>query len=185
MYGIDVLDETLTVSLKRGDARAFEMIYRKYWRQLFVYVYQQLGSKEESKEILQDLMLSLWQNREESNIQNLKAFLFIAARNLVNMRIRREINVRKYQEYKLMQEVFETIESDFSLQESDLMRAIESALEKLPEKTALVFRLNKLDHLSIDKIASQMGLSDKAVKYHLTKSVKVVKAHLRAYLSEN
>lgn len=175
----------LMIGLRNGDAFAFEAIYRRYWRQLFVFVYQQTGSGEEAKEILQDLMLSLWQKRADSNIYNLKAFLFIAARNLVNMHFRKEINLRRYREYQLMQEVFESIEADYDVNEKDLLEAIENALEKLPEKTASIFRMNKLNHVSINKIAVHMGLSDKAVKYHLTKSMKMVRKHLARYLSDN
>ncbi len=185
MHGSEVTDETLLNNLKEDDPRAFEAIYRRYWRQLFVFVYQQIGSKEEAKEVLQDLMLSLWQNRAESSIHNLRSFLFIAARNLVNMHFRREINLRKYREYQLMQEVFENIEVDYVINEKDLRKAIDGALEKLPEKTASIFRMNKLDDVSVNKIATHLGLSDKAVEYHLTKSMKAVRKHLQRFLSDN
>ncbi len=185
MQGSEVTDETLLKDLRNNDPRAFETIYRRYWRQLFVFVYQQIGSKEDAKEILQDLMLSFWQNRAESNIYNLRSFLFIAARNLVNMHFRREINLRKYREYQLMQEVFESGEVDCLINEKDLRKAIDGALEKLPEKTASIFRMNKLDHVSINKIAVNMGLSDKAVEYHLTKSMKAVRKHLERFLTDN
>ncbi len=185
MYGKEVTDEVLMNSLRNDDARAFEAIYRRYWRQLFVFVYRQIGSTEEAKEVLQDLMLSLWQNRSDSNVYNLRSFLFIAARNLVNMHFRREINLRKYREYQLMRDVIESVEADSAVNEKEILAAIENALQKLPEKTANIFRMSKLDHVSINKIASRMGLSDKAVKYHLTKSMKLVREHLNKHLSDN
>lgn len=185
MPGSEVTDEILMDRLRNDDASAYEAIYRRYWRQLFVFVYQQIGSAEDAKEVLQDLMLSVWQKRAEANVYNLRAFLFIAARNLVNMHFRKEINLRKYREYQLMQEVFESVEADCIVNERDLLEAIENALEKLPEKTANIFRMNKLDQVSISKIAIDMGLSDKAVEYHLTKSMKVVRKHLQRYLSDN
>ncbi len=185
MYGSEVTDETLMNSLKNDDSRAFEAIYRRYWRRLFVFVYHQIGSKEEAEEILHDLMVSLWVNRSDSDIDSLRLFLFAAARNLVNMYFRRQINLRKYKEYQLLQDVADSIEADYALNEKELMKAIENALEGLPEKTASIFRMNKLDRVSINKIAIQMGLSDRAVKYHLTKSMHMVRAHLERYLSNN
>jgi len=185
MYDSEVTDETLMSNLKNDDSRAFEAIYRRYWRRLFVFVYHQIGSKEEANEILQDLMVSLWLNRSDSDIHNLKLFLFIAARNLVNKYFRRQINLRKYWEYQLMQDVADSIEADYAVNEKELMKAIENALEGLPEKTANIFRMNKLDKVSINKIAIHMGLSDRAVKYHLTKSMHMVRAHLERYLSNN
>jgi RNA polymerase sigma-70 factor (family 1) len=178
-------DDRLVKLLKHDNSSAFEAIYNRYWRQLFVFVYQQIGSKEDAKEILQELMLSLWQNRHVSEIQNLKAFLFIAARNLANKHFRKEINLRRYREYQLMQEVFENMDTDDIFDERQLSGAIEKALERLPEKSASIFRMNKLDEVSVKKIALQMGLSDRAVEYHLTKSMRVVRKHLQQYLSEN
>jgi RNA polymerase sigma factor (sigma-70 family) len=185
MYDSNVTDEILMSNLKDDDSRAFEVIYRRYWRRLFAYVYKQIGCKEEANEIIQDLMGSLWLNRSDSNIQNLKLFLFVSARNQVNMYFRRQINLRKYREYQLMQDVAYSIEADYAVNEKELMKAIENALEVLPEKSAAIFRMNKLDKVSINKIAVQMGLSDRAVKYHLTKSMHMVKVHLERYLSDN
>ncbi len=178
-------DIALLILLKDSDPCAFETIYRRYWRPLFVYVYRQIGSTEDTKEILQDLMLSIWQNRETSEIHNLKAFLFIAARNLANRYFRREINLRKYMEHQLMQEVFESSNNDDIVNETQLSEAIEIALGRLPEKTALIFRMRKLNNVSIQKIATQMGLSDRAVEYHLTKSMREVKKHLQKFFSDN
>jgi RNA polymerase sigma-70 factor (family 1) len=178
-------DEELVLLLKGNDSSAFEAIYRRYWRQLYVFVYQQIGSKEDTKEIIQELMLSLWQNRQVSTIQNLRAFLFIAARNQANKYFRKEINLRKYREHQLMQEVFESMDTDEIFNERQLSVAIEKALERLPEKTAIIFRMNKLDNLPVKKIATQMGLSDRAVEYHLTKSMRVVRKHLERFLSDN
>lgn len=178
-------DESLLAQLKNNDSYAFETIYNRYWYQLFVFIYRQIGSKEDTKEIIQELMLSLWQNRTESKIHNLRSFLFIAARNLSNRHFRKDINLRKYREYQLMQEVSESAEADDILNEKQLSEAIEKALERLPDKTANIFRMNKLDNVSVKKIALQMGLSDRAVEYHLTKSMRVVRKHLQKFLSDN
>lgn len=178
-------DKSLLILMKEDNADAFETIYRRYWRQLFVYVYQQTGSQEETKEIIQELMLSLWQNRAESDISNLKAYLFIAARNLANKYFRKEINLRKYREYRLMQEVYDHGGAEEIVSENQLSEAIEKALQQLPEKTAMIFRLNKLADVSVQNIADQLRLSNRAVEYHLTKSMRVVKRDLQKFLSEN
>ena len=181
----DLTDAILVDLLKTGDPLAFEQIYKRYWRQLFGLVYQQLGSKEDSEEIIHDLMLSLWQNRGHSNIQSLRIYLFIAARNLTNKFIKSQINLRRYREYQLLHEVFETVDSDENLTITELSDAIEQVLKKMPEKTAAIFRMSKMDEIPVKKIASQMDLTDKAVEYHITKSMKILRQHFQDFYSNN
>ncbi len=178
-------DEVLVDLLKQDDSSAFETIYRKYWRQLYGFVYMQLGSKEDTEEILHDLMLSLWQNRKSSQIQNLRIYIFISARNLTNKLIKSQINMRKYREYQLMHEVMESTNTDEIYNINELSVVIEKVLKKMPEKTATIFRMSKIEEIPVKKIALKMDLSDKAVEYHITKSLKMLRQYLQNFHSDN
>jgi RNA polymerase sigma factor (sigma-70 family) len=181
----DLTDELLVDLLKSNDPDAFKIIYQRYWRQLYSFVYQQIDSKEDTEEILHDLMLSLWQNRGQSQIQHLRIYLFIAARNLTHKFIKSKINLRKYREYQLLHQVFESNNSDEIFNINDLSTAIESVLKKMPEKTATIFRMSKIDELPVKKIALKMDLTDKAVEYHITKSLKMLRQHLQDFHLNN
>lgn len=178
-------DELLISLLKRSDTAAFETIYERYWRPLYSFVYLQIGSREDTENIIQELMLSLWQNREQSEIRNLKTFLFVAARNLTNRHFRGQINLRKYREFQLMCEISEQIDTDEIFNENQFADAIEKALKQLPEKNATIFKMNKLDDISVKNIASQMGISDKTVQYHIYKSMKMLREQLHRFNSDN
>jgi RNA polymerase sigma factor (sigma-70 family) len=178
-------DIDLVDLLKNDDSVAFEVIYRRYWRSLFGFVFQQLGSKEDSEEVMHDLMLTLWQNRGYSNIKNLKIYLFIAARNLTNKFIKSQINLRKYREYQILHEVFESSSTDEIMNISDLSEAIDKVMKQMPEKTAMIFKMSKIDEMPVKKIALQLNLTEKAVEYHITKSLKTLRLHLQNYTSDN
>ncbi len=66
-----------------------------------------------------------------------------------------------------------------------LAQAIEKVLRKMPEKTALIFRMSKMDEMPIKSIASKMELSEKAVEYHITKSMKLLRHQLKNFHSDN
>ncbi|MFN4146177.1 MAG: RNA polymerase sigma-70 factor [Runella sp.] len=178
-------DNILVDALQNGSAEAFEAIYRRYWRPLYGYIYQQLGSKEEAEEIVHDLMLSLWQNRSQIDIRQLQVYLFVAARNLTNKYIRSQINLRKYREYQILHEVLENIPPDQIENSDDLAQAIEHVMKQMPEKTARIFRMSKIEELPVKQIASTMQLTEKAVEYHITKSLKMLRQHLQTFYSDN
>ena len=178
-------DDQLVDLLKSDDPAAFELIYRRYWQSLYGFAYQQLGSKEEAEGIVHDLMLSVWQNRHQVRIQNLRIYLFTAGRNLTNKCIRSQINLRKYREYQLMHEVWEHFAPGEIDSTDELLAAVEKVLDQMPQKTAAIFRMSKFQEMPVKTIASQLDLTEKAVEYHITKSLKMMRKHLHRFQSDN
>lgn len=185
MQYVQLPDEALVDLLKKDDAVAFQVIYQRHWRQLYGFVFLQLGTQEDAEEIIHELMVRLWQNRQQSHIQNLKMYLFIGARNQTNKFIKGQINLRKFREHQLLHEVMESYDTEDIINRNDLSRAIEEVMKRMPEKTAQIFKLSKIDELPVKKIAEQMNLSEKAVEYHITKSLKMLRQHLQDFSSNN
>src|SRR5689334_21843027 len=67
---------------KKGSKEAFEEVYNTYHLQLYYFVRKITGNPEEAEDITSETFVKLWQlcARFET-LQNIKAFLFIAARN--------------------------------------------------------------------------------------------------------
>jgi RNA polymerase sigma-70 factor (ECF subfamily) len=64
-----------------------------------------------------------------------------------------------------------------------LADALEQGMERLPEKTKAVFMLNRLQGKSLPEISKALNLSEKAIQYHLTKSLKELRLHLKDYIT--
>jgi len=62
----------------------------------------------------------------------------------------------------------------------ELNAIIEKAIRELPEKTQIIFNLSRTENYTVKQISESMHLSEKAVEYHITKSLK----QLRFYLKE-
>lgn len=55
-------------------------------------------------------------------------------------------------------------------------------MEGLPQKTKKVFQLNRLEGRSVPEIANVLNLSEKAIEYHLTRSLKHLRVHLKDFM---
>ena len=163
---------------------AFEKVYGRYWARLYGYALHQLSVREEAEQVVHDVFEALWARRNEAIITQLDVYLMVAVKYAVNKCIRSRITFRKYQEYLVYQQIQQN-QAEESVQFNDLNRAIDEALRQLPEKSALVFRMSRLENRSHEDIASVLQLSTKAVEYHLTKSLKHLKSQLRPYVSDN
>jgi RNA polymerase sigma factor (sigma-70 family) len=73
-------DKELISAFKQGDQNAFRQVYALYYRQLYYFVRNMTNSPEDSKDIVSETYLKLW-NRCGSfeTLTNIKAFLFISA----------------------------------------------------------------------------------------------------------
>jgi RNA polymerase sigma-70 factor (family 1) len=178
-------DEDLVLALMAGDMLAFEFIYKKYALKLFKIAYNQLGSQEDAEEIVQELFSSIWKKRMDLNIRKLEVYLVVAVKNKIYDSISSRINFRKYQEYVILKEVYENNDTLDVVNFNQLKEAVDKILSMLPEKTADVFRRSRFENQPIKEIASALDLSEKAVEYHITKSTKFFKEHLRDYTSYN
>lgn len=178
-------DEQLVLLLQEGKMSAFEEIYLRYWYKLYCIAYNQTGVQEEAKELVQEVFLSLWKRRAEVKILHLDLYLTLAIKNQVYDYIKSQISYRKYQEYLIFQEIRQHNGTDEIVNFLELANAIEKALSRLPEKSAEVFRRSRFENQSVKEIARELNLSEKAVEYHITKSLKFLRSNLSMFQSQN
>lgn len=172
-------NEHLITSLQQGSEEAFTVIYRRYWYKMFLVAYRKLQDKAAAEEIIQDIFLRLWKERNTAKINNLDYYLFTAVRYEVISQIRSNVSRGTYagsaSDFDSLSEC--NTENQMALKE--LLSQIEKGLHDLPEKSGEIFRLYKLENWSINRIATHFGLSEKAVEYHITKATKSVRNHLK------
>lgn len=168
-------DDQLVAALAADDRGAFTELYNRYWHVLYQLACQKLRDKEMAEELVQELFISLWTKRRTASIRDLKPYLFTALRfsiiNHIESRLVHERFVAYYESF-LRQPSTASVNT---LELEDLTQAIETSLRNLPEKTQQVFRLSRFEQQTIPEIAQHLGLSEKAIEYHLSKALKTVR----------
>lgn len=172
-------DESLAGLLHRGEMRAFEAIYRRYWRRLFIAAYQRIGSRELCEELVQDIFTGLWNNRDKVHIQNLQTYLHTSVRYRVIDHIHREMTRKAALGQREQVMADNCTEEDVLL--DDLNGALQREISKLPTRCQLVFKLSRENNLSIKQVASELGVSEKTVENQLTKALKLLRMNLRHF----
>ena len=178
-------DAELICLLVESNQKAFEEIYNRYWFKLFGVAYHEMGSREDAEELVHDLFESLWNKRHQAVIHHLGSYLVVSIKHLAINLIKSKITQRRYQEYLIMHELHQAESTEETVYFVDLSKAIEEAMKKLPEKTCEVFTLSRFENQSVKSIACQLGLSNKAVEYHITKSLRLLQQELKSYQSDN
>jgi RNA polymerase sigma-70 factor (ECF subfamily) len=179
----DYTDCELLLAIRNNDEDAFTEIFRRYFEKVRGMTYARVRSEDVTQEIVQNIFITLWDKRATLSISHLHAYLYTAVKNRVLNYIESQIVRKKYWDYykQFVPNQEDVTENDIEVH--DLMKAIEKAMEHLPEKSKRVFRLNRLEGHSIQEIAGILNLSHKAARYHLTQSLKKLRRHLKDYTS--
>jgi RNA polymerase sigma-70 factor (ECF subfamily) len=173
-------DRQLIDLLKAGDETAFAEVYDRYAENLAGFASSKLYSLEDARDIIHDLFVKLWEDREQLNITSgLKPYLFTIARYRIIDKIRRNIT---REEYAVMVQSLSTnhqpgVEQQIAAKE--LQQSIEKSLDELSPRIKEIYQLSRDEHLSISEIAEKLNLSEQTVKNQLSTALK----HLRQSLT--
>lgn len=77
-------DADLVAYLRNGDENAFIEIFNLFQRNLHIHAYQKLGDFEQAKEIVKELFLTFWKQRQDiPQTTKIEAHLYTTTKNRI------------------------------------------------------------------------------------------------------
>lgn len=170
----EISDQQLMELIRQDDRNAFDQIYKRYWKKLFMYAGKVVRDEDEAQDIVQDIFVSLWQRRrEELCINSLSSYLHGAVR-YKGLRYVRS-NLTKHNYLSSLQNFFETgsdmLNEQLDVKELNLL--IHDQIGQLPPKMKEIFILSRIEQLSHKEIAERLNISDKTVKKQINRSLNI------------
>lgn len=157
-------DQELALLLQKGCHAAYAELYQRYFRLLFVHAYKRLGDKEQAKDIIQELFISTWENRNTFSLKSSFAGYFFKTVNnrIVNHYLHENVKEKYASHFVSFVSNIET-RSDYLIREKQLAALIEKEIQQLPAKMRQIFELSRKEYLSHKEIAEQLSLTEKTV----------------------
>lgn len=171
-------DETgLLNLLSTGSVDAFEIIYRKYSQSIYSNILKIIRQPEKAEEILQDVFVALWENREKINThQSVAGWLIVVSYNKSITLLQKQVKDKLLLIGELPENVPDNMEMDGAVIEHQI-GIINEAIQNLPDKRREVFSLCKLEGKTIEETAQILDISFNTVKSHLQAATKYVKSY--------
>lgn len=161
--------------------KAYKDLFDLLFPSLYRFAYSLLKSKEQAEEVASDVMITLWYDRQTLiNIENIKVYAIVIARN-------KSLNILKKQSKNEILSL-EDINVDLVLNSptpeqllinEELKGKLERAVQSLPTKCKLVFKLIKEEGLSYKEAAEILNISVKTVDAHLVTAIKKLTSSLQ------
>ncbi|NNF35020.1 MAG: RNA polymerase sigma-70 factor [Saprospiraceae bacterium] len=148
----------------------FKEVFKTYYNPLVNFASNIIGEKD-AEDVVQDVFLKIWHQKDEIFINSPKSFLFRAVYNKCIEKIRRLKVEKDYLDTVITKSTainaIEEVADTFMLKEK-----INKSLRQLPPKTREVFVLAKVNGLTYREIAEEMKISVKTVENHMSNAFK-------------
>ena len=162
------------------DESAFNELYRQQFGKLFQFAYSFLGDKEPAEEIVNDIFLKVWLNRKDmGQVLNIQVYLYVTVKNACLNYLRgtsskqlKEVNIAEAYYFHL------SVDPAQLLISKELQAGLLTAVDSLPPRCKLIFKMVKQDGLSCKEVAAILNLSDKTVFAQLAIALKKLESIL-------
>ena len=166
-------DSEIIERIRQGDIRQFETLFRSSYLSLVRYAITMIKDKDTSEEIVQDLFVRIWQEREKLKIESsLNGYLFRAVHNRCLHHIEHSKVVERHAK-EMMSATSDTAETPSDLlQYKELQEKIAGIIENLPERCGKIFCMNRFEGMKYSEIAERLSLSVKTVEANMGRALK-------------
>ncbi|MGM0507183.1 MAG: RNA polymerase sigma-70 factor, partial [Bacteroidota bacterium] len=142
--------------------------------------------QEESiaEELVQEVFAWIWENREHLQItEKLRPYLYKAVKNhalnfLKHHKLEVKYNARWSENYKdFVIQAPSELESE-QLRLEKIRNIIGQAIEDLPPRSKMTYKLHRFDGLTYQEIADVMNISVKTVESQMTRTLQILRKRL-------
>ncbi len=169
--------------LREGNLAAFEALFRRYYEELCLFCLQYVRDPEVAEDLVQDLFVRIWEQRNTLNPQgSSRGYLFAATRNRALNYLKHKQVEQNWTAEATQVPPGESDRPDENLQYNETIDAFEKALNALPEGQRTVFLLSRRHDLTYAEIASLLGISVKTVETQMGRALRRLREDFSDFL---
>lgn len=156
----------LTAIALNNDQAAYKELFLLLHSRLKQFAYSILKSGEEAEELVSDLFIRIWEKRDQlTTIESPLLYFYTSAKNLAFNRInklKRQQNLAPEEWLVQLNSIY--FDPEQLMMTEEMMRQIRQAVNDLPPRCRIIFKLVKEDGLKYREVAELLQLSVKTVE---------------------
>ncbi len=168
----------LCEQLAAGNQVALKALYNGLGSQLYQFSFSIVHQREVAEEVVQDVFIQVWKNREKlREATNLRLYFFVATRNASISQLRKSVRHKAFslEDIKLPFLKIDVNPED-QLINNDLLHRMNLAVNNLPQQCRLIFKLVKQDGFRYREVAELLQVSIKTVENQVGIALKKLHA---------
>jgi RNA polymerase sigma-70 factor (ECF subfamily) len=162
------------------DQWAYKELFTSFYSSLYYLAFSYIKSRESAEEIVSDVFIKIWESRRElEKIENFRVYVYVATRNtaLNYLEKQKKLSTDSIDDVKGgMKSVY--FDPEQLLITAEMMVRIEKAIESLPPKCRLIFKLVKEDRLAYKEVGEILHISVKTVENQVSIALRKIGASI-------
>jgi RNA polymerase sigma-70 factor (ECF subfamily) len=170
--------------------KTFDLLYKEYYHKSVLFVKSYVHDTATAMDITSDSLIKLWDKMKDEEISHPEILLISILKNKALDHLKHEaVKIKVFDNIKSLHQAdldirISTLEAcePQLLFSSEIQSLLTKTLDNLPPQTKDIFMLSRFGDKSNKEIAELYDMSIKAVEYHITKTIKVLRIILQDYL---
>lgn len=177
-------DDALLRDLCAGDVTAFDTLCLSYAERMWRFAYSIVGSREGAQDVVQDVLLSVWERRATLEVSgSVIAYLLGACRRRALYYTRNRRTAERISQQWIADDVpgiaSAPEEPLQALEREERRQLLARAIATLPDVRRYVVALRWDQQLGYDDIAQVMQITPEAARAHVSRAYRVLRNVLR------
>lgn len=176
-------DLELWQKIRLGDVIAFSSLFKSYYIRLYHFAGRLVRDVQAAENIVQDLFVVLWTERETLQIRSgLKSYLYASVKNRSLNYLRRQQRLVSHEEEPVQMKTYiPDPEEDYLQKEWET--AVHQAINQLPERCREIYLMKRYDNLKYQEIAEILNISVNTVKTQMKRALQTLCKQLAQFTS--
>jgi RNA polymerase sigma factor (sigma-70 family) len=174
---LDLLtDNSLMLMVKNGDLGKMSLLFERYHKPLFTYLFHQTGRQDESEDLVQTVFYIMLKKRHSFSPEGIfRAWMYQIARNIM-INAAKKNNRMVYKENLTENETaFIEPGADNNIEQKEKRLQLQIAISRLPDDQKEVLILSKYQELPYKEIAAILKTTEANVKIKVFRAVQELK----------
>ncbi len=176
-------DQYYVDRIHAGNKQVFDKMFMQYYSGLCNFVWHIIKTEDAYEDLVQDIFVKIWIGRQDWHPHaSIKSYLFRSAKNQALNYLRSYDVINIDQEDDIEEEISGDINIEEELYRKDLSKAVQSAIESLPERCRLVFVMHRQEGLKYNEIADILNISINTVEKQMGRAFRILRKLLINFL---